>query len=1427
MVTHYASTVHGQPNANASDAKLRNEWVSNQKACAVDVTKAPQGSTSSLFEVKGKDFKRPWTFTAIQYGFDIPECAYINSVKFEVRVKIDTKSKIPSPYAHFNLYHGKNTVKDNIKDYNGWKDGLFNQAADKKYLSTSWQTLTYVMSGAEFRKKGYPISELNELRMGIDLRFFKPESLKGATKIDIQWVRCTVDYQMPNHVVTFDTVTSETSPRHVYCGEVYDVTVKHQNRSNAGCCNGNTRDLTVTLPPNAKIISSNGNYSNGVWTVACTPNSESVLKLKLKDYSMGVQKINIQGSDVGNYDYWINNSHTGKDVGEVTGYPSVMQLNTPSCITFDAVVDSYYGAVDFYIDLVTLNKAVDSEHTPSSVDWSIDEDKSTEGVRITNVDGNHIQMSVPAQQVVNIVFKGCFKPDFIGSREAMVKLDYDGTPTWISYNVIDAPDYIVRNTGLTTDYDRDVGEIIVNPSTIRFRTHRLATSTEIEAYVIDCSYAEANMITEEPTLSANIWEKLDYIGVVPLEYHHYDPDSTYSNKAISDAYKNKTYKGKEGVIDEKISLKFKCRPKQAPTLQGLVELDKPTPINANHKCFESDPLNHRGWAVLSEVKFTRTNPLWYDCEAEVDYITHDIYTKFEIFTGEKVNTQDMPSMMAETFSLGENLSTGLDLFTVDTDGGFIYDDDGEDGAKNIFSLDEGQHLSIATRNPLANVSQIRFDWYSNKIAEDRENNLERIFRIRNANGDSVLEYEYTDFKFYEGYITCNVIVRVLNDGGSWVPHTYPIDIRTELEAEPITDSDNDDAEEVIIDIDSSDVEDDEEEDIDEETPYEEGYIAPTFDSTQYDLTTMYGSSLEIILNGNKVSIYDSGYSGRELAIENEELVPSTSYTFESVWTNKNSDGMTEDIISYIDVSLAETILSNEFAEYYSSLRVSPFPIPYKTVAFTRESEEGTLFYLQGENPFKYRIEPYYQYHCGCDLLGEEISIFNLNNSYTHYSIENGLVRLGFNKYNGRLSLAKWDVVSKEWITTHYFHMSEDTKFELEGKLSDDKITIRAGTDTFFTIWRGRPWIGVKNPNDEIFIDSKFNYCLSDKVDGVPYEYPVVYSFLNTHNLLPSCIGGKRLDYDCFLLDDDQISTGTDHTLTITANTESDTFETGTEITFNASLSPSTTDGDVHYLINGEDKGTVEHPFSFTYTFDTAGAYEIQAVFTGDDDDNPAFSSKIVLKVENPEIAQNSEFHNKPQDSLEGKYNLSFASIPSKFTYRDNKEVVLILTKGGKGVKGYPIECVLPDGRTETLNTNAAGKVSYKNTNAKVGKVQWGGRFYDLIHSGATLTNGKLIDSALKWVEVGKATPSFTTNASSNKLNKGKKLVIQLNGVGEKLNNEKITYTIGKGSKKSKTTNKNGKISIAFNEKGTYPIKLMFAGNKNYKSISKKFTLQVK
>lgn len=1421
----YAKVTHGQPNANLSDASYRNDWFNYNKSSSVDGISRPSGSAQSFFWTKPgtkPHLMRPWTFTGHDFNLNIPDCAYINKITFTVMVRVTGKITVAAPQGRFNFYHGSKAVPNNFKNDTGWKDGYYYQKPNKN-LSASWQAIDYVLTGDEFRRRGYPISELRETRMGIDLRWYYPTKIKANHDIQIQYISVKVDYELPDQYLTFDTVTNEDTPYMAKSGEEFKVVARYYNRSNAGCCGDVNRKVKVNLPPNTKVRALNGSFdsSTNEWSVRCIPNASQSLTLAVKDYGIGEKNIFFSNDDV-HGTFWYYSMPVDNDVGEVTPYPDTyMQEGVVSCVTFKSVVNASDGEATFNINMDKAN------NTNPAVKWSIVEDETDTNITLNESKStdNKAVFNVPRNEVVNLTFKGCFIPRFTG--ETSVTVDLDGRPVppaEAEYTVLDAPVFKVTNEAKTKETDRETAEIVLNPSVINFITHRIASETELGAYIIECGVTDFDrtMIEKECTLTADTWDQVDYIGVVPLEYHHYDPDSTYSNKAISEAYKNKTYKGKEGVIEENIGLKFKARPWQVPTLQGLTKLDKPTPINANHKCFEGDPLNHRGWAVLSEIKTKRTNPLWYDVEAEVDYITHDIHTKFQIFRELQVNDKQMPDLTADVFSLGDNLSDGLDIFDVDTDGGFIYDEDGEEGARNIFSLDEGQHFYLKTRKSVTDVANIRFDWYSNRINEFRENNMERVFRLVDGSGESVLEYEYTNFQFSNEYVTCSVIVRIKTVDG-WQTLTYDgIDLRTEIEADPIIDTDG----EVIIDdtdIDDEETTEDDDDDEEVEPAYEEGYIAPEFDLNTYNVTQIYGTSLLFHLKGNTLQIVDEGYNGREFTSDSIELV-SSNYFFEVEWKNRNKDGTTEDIISYMDLSLSETILNTDYADKYRNLLVSPFPIPYKTVVFTRDSEEGTIYYLTGEEPFKYLLEPYYQYHCGCDLLGDRTSIFDLDNSYTYYYIENGLVRLGFNKYNGRLYLAKYDIQSDEWITTHYFHLVNEPKFAVE-TYSDDKIVIKAGNDTFFTIWRGRPFIGIKNPTDTIYIDSNFSYGFADNVEDVNLPYPQIYSFMNTWNLLPSGIGGNYLDSDEIDIDDDyeEIIT-TDHDITLTIPSD---IKSNAEITFTPTVTPAPSSGEVHLFVDGTDVGEATSPFTLPHTFTKEGMYKVFAVYIGDNDkDNIAFSPVYDVEVKAPEL------HNDPKPEIQGNYNLSIVSAPSKFTYRDNQKVVLQLKKGTTPLNHFPIETVEPDGTTDTVYTNSAGQYSIVNSQVAFvpGNHQWGARFYDPTD---TDHDGKLVCTALKWIKIEKATPKFTHNAVNNKVSKNHYITFKFNGVdalrdpsNKGVADMSVSYSVDGGKKVSTKTNKNGNFSIKMTTKKTHKIKVIFAGSVRYNAVTKTFTVKV-
>lgn len=1439
-LTHYARIVNGQPNNNAVDVKLRKNWVYPEKASANDVFREPSGYIQSSYDyskvylsanelkmidamdnasaatsksAQGKyvnEYKRPWTLAARDFRFDIsgdkvPEGAYITNITFTVKLSITGKITVKAPYARFNCYKGTKTVKDNINNHTGWEDGYYYYNPNKN-LSQSSQEIKYVMSGTEFAKRGYTAKSLYDDRFGIDLRWFIPSKQPDyECEISIKWVKCVIEYELPKHTLTFDTVTSESAPRKVTVGDEFTVVATHKNSSKSS---DGLQEIQIDLPPNTVVVDAYPNYNKttNIWTVNAKANSTNKLTLKLRRYGVGVAPIEFTNPNVGYHKYYIYSLPASHDVGEVTPYPSEAHEGHTSCICFRSKVFSVDGEVSFDVNVDTVYT------TNPSLEWELLSDYTSEGVSISSSDDNSIVFNVPQGDEADISFKCCFIPLFVGDTSVSVKLE-DNRPVEVPYTVLEPYTYIVSNN---TDYSECCAfNISLLPDTIVFNNHRVLTSTELGATVIECGVADydGTMSISDCTLSANIWEKIAYIGCVPLEHSHYDPDSTFSNDLVNQSYKNKVYMGKSGELDETISLKFKARPKDGLTLQGLVELDKPTPINTVPLAFEGDILNHRGWAVLSEIKAKRTNPLWYDYEADVKYITHDINAKFEIKReSAPINTVAMPDLLVDTFTSGESLSSALDIFTVDTDGGYYYDEEGEEGTNNVFSLDERQHLLIKTNNALSQVSDLRFTWYSNEIDEFRENNLSRIFRlIDKKTGNIILSYEYTNFVFEEDYVTCDIIINILNEAGGYTPRYYEaVDLRTELEVDPINEED------IVIDV---DVEDDSEEDF-EETPndepyddeetYEEGYIAPTFNPSEYDITTIYGSSLNFYLNKNILRIVDEGYNGREVYEDNIQLVDG-EYIFETYWENYNEDGMTEDIISYIDINLSETVLNTMYASQYGKLLVSPFPVPRKTLLFTRESEEGTIYYYNDDGtPFKYRLEPYYQYHCGTDLVNSAgTSLFNLNNSFSTYYIENGLVRLGFNKYNGEIYLAKYDIVAKEWITTHYLHMNEDTVFSLK-YLSDDKIIIQAGTDTYFTIWRGHPYIMVNNPNSYIHFDNKFGYAYGDYIDGVRYTYPIIHSFLNTDNLLLSCIGGKALDYDCITVDDDVSHTGTNHSLSVKSK------DYYANVPDTLSVTTDATTGVVHYIVDGVDVGSASYPFDLDYTFGKESSYEVQAVYTGDDDNLVVFSAVKIININQIET----------ETLPTGKYKLKIVSAPSKFTYRDKKQVVVQVTRNNQPVgKGVEVELQTPID-TISAHTDANGKVYITNNNHYYvpGKYQWGARLYDLHDEDQ---DDVLIYEALKWISIEKGTPSFSHSAeNTGKVNVGKKLYVRMTGAVGGWKGAKIIYTINGGTKKIKKTNDKGEISISMTTKGTKKIKVMYAESTRYKAASKTFTVQV-
>jgi len=1155
--------------------KYKEEKVTNKKTGKKKTVKTPVYAWKS---------NHPYSLTGHYFDLGIPKGSFITSVTFQVRMRGKGFKSCNVPMARFNIY-GKayqrdfdNTKKENTT---GWDDGIYYVHLNKK-LSSSFKTYEYTMNSANLRKGGFTIDDFNKQVMGVDLQFYnavfgngKVKAKKGAkytANIDVAWVRIVVKYEIPEYAITYSTKTKQFKT-----GESFKLTTKYSQKTNAS---GGTQVLDVNIPygtdlESYKVTGTSFNDSPTLnsdgsktykWTVPAKGIQSESLTMTLTPYVSGVNDITVGNKNTGQPKFTYNpvrDLTDGYD-GILLGLKDTAHKGHPVCVSVDI---EGYSEDDSTIYEAVVNQDVEP------VAWYLD--NASSDVSIAYTQGNTVMLNVPEGERYNAYLRYCFIPKTVGTNTIVVTSLDSAHRGVLSFDVQDAYEYHI-NLGVGNDIVLD--------------THRIASTLDTTAYVIPLTSDDLDslMYTSDCNISIYQWEKLDYIGCVPLEHLHFDPKSTYKDKLLDTHYKNKRYMGKQLASDEDITLNVRLHPQQVTTIQGLIDMDKPIPINANHRCFESDALNHRGWAEIYGITTTRTNPHWYKCDIDVKYLTHNLNTRFKIDRGNKVNQVEVPDLMGEVVGSGDPLSHNDivgdvtdDYFMTDTDGTYMYiedeslevdylDSEGHeiiyDGTnvyyidsnnqhiylkyldenneeqlytgsgyvdyleennytvslplvanepiqiitstdvpsnqRNMFSIDNGQHITVQSRNTLANVSDVAFEWSSVLLPELEENNVERIIElVRKEDSQPIFKYQYTDFEYEYDYsndspivegVKCTAKMYIFNNGG-WIDKTEEITLRSVLE----TGGD-------IVDY--SDV----------ASPVDESSDDGDMDSIDDTSELMFGSTLHLQLNNHKLKVTDEGFNGMEWVIGDDEepinLVEG-EYYWKTTWTNKNSDGESNDVVSFFDFIVNETLLNTQFAEQYGNVVVSPFPVSDKKLLFTREGEEGTIYYYQDDKEeFSYLIEPYYQYHNGTDMVTSDgVSIFNLNYGYEIIYIQNGLVRLGFDRLSdvGRIFLGKYDVKSGEYITTHNFRFDKYTDINVKS-ISDDKIEIQA-SDSIFTIWRGHPYIMVNHNGEDIWIDSKFYRVWAERVGtgDDTFEYPIYWDLMNSANLLPDCVGGDK------------------------------------------------------------------------------------------------------------------------------------------------------------------------------------------------------------------------------------------------------------------------------------------------------------------------------
>ena len=1051
-------------------------------------------------KVKGKDGKqvttkvadkwntidyKPYVLAISDFDLEIPSNAHIYQIKFRIWYKADKTLNVLAPVGNFRL-DGKGNRHDIDKGLKtGWSRGSYVVVPSKK-LTTNVSYVDYVMDEKAFATGGYKSNRVNVI--GLDL-LMQDASFKydeGQGNIYVEKAMCVVEYDVPkpslritnpvaeayksfDYVVDFDGTSK--SPYTVAGFNDFPLTVRYSNKSKA---KNTSNQIKIDIPWGTTLQSYSaevGSYnpSTSIWTFNDKVNANYSLELMLNSGKRGLSNLNANKVDddkvFDNYYYYVNS----------TRYDGLATINL-------LPTGEFHKRHDCCIDIQVKGVSDDTSlilYTTSTMEL--------EDATFTLLDGDNVTLNSQSTTSANLTvpneyeftLRYCFKPLSTGDLTFSVYTDDDPNLTTETFNVLASYDYVLNLTG--EDY------------LVKFNTHRITSDVGTDSSIIPCVSDEIDkqMIMSDCQINMSIWEQLDYIGCIPLEHLHFNPKSTFKDKLLDSHYKNKRYMGKELAVDEDITLNVRLHPMQVTTLQGLIQMDKPIPINANHKCFESDALNHRGWAEVYAVKTEETNPHWYKCDIDVKYLTHNLNTRFKIDKGVKVSDYQIPSLMSETHPSGANLSDSEGYFVVDTDGTFYYasdyyTDDHElvtfnDAERNSFSIDNGQHIRITSRNPLSSSSIVSFNWSSVLISEEDENSVSRIIRlIEKGSNKTVFEYQYDDLRILDDEVTGSVIYRKLGSDDSL--NDYPIGRNITFRYNPSDVSFEDDTVEVETD-----------DEIEDEIETGEA---------------QFGSTFKLKLNNNTLSFVDEGFNGREINVDEIKLGDG-EYYYQVEWINNNDDIETPSIETVFDFSVQDTILTTTYSQTFGDLIVSPFPVADKKIVFTREAEEGTIYYYKDDGEeFSYLIEPYYQYHNGTDLTYNGYSIFDLNYGYDIVYIQNGLVRLGFNRLTGEMYLGKYDPKLDDYITTHRFHLEkfDDANVNM---ISDDKIEIQA-SDSVFTIYRGHPYIKIKHELEDIYIDTVSNRVWGEQVgDNGAVDEPAFWDLMNSSNLLDGCVGGGQ------------------------------------------------------------------------------------------------------------------------------------------------------------------------------------------------------------------------------------------------------------------------------------------------------------------------------
>ena len=527
----------------------------------------------------------------------------------------------------------------------------------------------------------------------------------------------------------------------------WNLTVKNTGDSGSGT-------VTIQLPTGVEVVSANKSTYNPTtkkWSYSLGANKSDVLQLRLRFPYIGQYILTAKNDST----YAVNKTATST-VNVEQYYPNP---NTERIVYtfyqnfafedgyFDVGIYGVYNGEQVHCYDITIPQGL-------NVDMPI-RDSLIDLEQGSNID--RIIRTGDAEYTITEDNRICLKVnDVLTNFEVHIRIPFHNTGGDGTYDIT------THSIDSNTDY---IGELLIlgargmilQPSSAiskdKMYVYNSMNVGSPNVWTVRAKASSKNFFDErKDTMEIELEQMIAYIGVIPLSRcHKADVTADSKNTLIENRYLNRAYYGKKGDYSESIKMTLRMPWYDVATLQGLVEMDKPIPIDTIPNRADGDPLNHRGWAEISGVtNIKKINDLYYECDVEVTYLTHKIITKFGITDGAKITANAIKYFLTLTHDYTDEI---LDIFRPNYYQMFTSLEDTNGNIKGSWEIDAPSELilyNVKELNKYSTWDIIFRNHLPTLMSEDYDGNWEMALRIKdNDTGETLFEHIYNNFRHYD------------------------------------------------------------------------------------------------------------------------------------------------------------------------------------------------------------------------------------------------------------------------------------------------------------------------------------------------------------------------------------------------------------------------------------------------------------------------------------------------------------------------------------------------------------------------------------------------------------------------------------------------------------------------------------------------------